>query len=260
VSVQALGRRSNVVPEGVRPLGRPRDASRSLASSGRGRRRSSRGSAADDQRCADLGEPLQHRGLPVRRWGAGRRHGPHDGAADGLGRLRRRADDLHRSVASCWLQHHDEVTRIIDATASLAAEARARSSGRSICHADFHAWNVLVRPSGDFVVVDWDETLAPRERVLTFVDGGTGDLDGERSTFYAGYGDIETDVVLMAYYRCDWVLHADVVLEQGLRTEGSGTPDGSRSRWPLRGLVRARRRGRGSVRSHAGRRFLTDGR
>jgi spectinomycin phosphotransferase len=76
-----------------------------------------------------------------------------------------------------------------------------------ICHADFHAWNVLIERSGDFVVVDWDETLlAPRERDLMFVDGGVGDLDTKGFAFYAGYGPVEMDPVVMAYFRHDWVV------------------------------------------------------
>jgi len=70
-----------------------------------------------------------------------------------------------------------------------------------------HAWNVLVGPSGEFVVVDWDETLlAPRERGLMFVDGGVGNLDTEGSAFYAGYGEVDIDPLLIAYYRFDWIV------------------------------------------------------
>jgi spectinomycin phosphotransferase len=131
---------------------------------------------------------------PVRRIAAEVRSGSFD-------------DPLQRTLVDIWARHQREIDRIIDRTEPLGAEARVRSGDPVICHADFHAWNVLVQPSGDFVVVDWDETLlAPRERDLMFVDGGVGDLDTDGSVFYSGYGHGEIDPMVMAYYRFDWVL------------------------------------------------------
>src|SRR4029079_5512016 len=74
-------------------------------------------------------------------------------------------------------------------------------------HADFHAWNVLIEPSGTFHVVDWDEVeFAPRERDLMVVSGDVADIDPTGEHFYAGYGEVSIDPALLAYYRYDWVL------------------------------------------------------
>ena len=44
-----------------------------------------------------------------------------------------------------------------------------------LCHADLHAWNVLLDTDRQLWLVDWDETiLAPKERDLMFVVGGIG--------------------------------------------------------------------------------------
>jgi spectinomycin phosphotransferase len=131
-------------------------------------------------------------------------------------------DDFHRSLAAFWLRHRREIDRIVERAEALGAEARTRTWDPVICHADIHAWNVLVERSGEFVVVDWDETLlAPRERDLMFVDGGVGGLQNDARAFFAGYGYIEVDPVVMAYYRFDWVVqelasYGDCVLTSGV--------------------------------------------
>ena len=116
-------------------------------------------------------------------------------------------DRLQRTLATFWREHDREIEHIMARTDALGSQARRRVGKPVICHADFHSWNVLVDPSGDFVVVDWDETLlAPPERDLMFVDGGVGNIDAEGSAFYAGYGEVEIDPVVIAYYRFDWVV------------------------------------------------------
>ena len=76
-----------------------------------------------------------------------------------------------------------------------------------ICHADIHAWNVLVTPDGDIVIVDWDSAmLAPRERDLMFVDGVAGGHAADPAAFFDGYGDVELDPIVLAYYRIEWAV------------------------------------------------------
>jgi spectinomycin phosphotransferase len=131
-------------------------------------------------------------------------------------------DRFQRSLAAFWLRHRWEVDRIVERAEQLGAEARTRAWDPVICHADIHAWNVLVERSGGFVVVDWDEALlAPRERDLMFVDGGVGGLANDRRAFFAGYGHVEIDPVVMAYYRFDWIVqelaaYGDCVLMSGV--------------------------------------------
>jgi spectinomycin phosphotransferase len=131
-------------------------------------------------------------------------------------------DRSQRSLAAFWLRHSREIDRIVERAEQLGVQARTRAWDRVICHADIHAWNVLVEGSGEFVVVDWDEALlAPRERDLMFVDGGVGGLENDGPAFFAGYGHVEIDPVVMAYYRFDWVVqelasYGDRVLTPGV--------------------------------------------
>jgi spectinomycin phosphotransferase len=115
------------------------------------------------------------------------------------------SDDIERDFIACWREHTAEIRHSLDRARELAAAAT--TTDFVICHADFHAWNVLIDEPRDFVVVDWDETvLAPPERDLMFVSGDIADLDPDGTDFYAGYGVVEIDRSLIAYYRFDWVL------------------------------------------------------
>lgn len=116
-------------------------------------------------------------------------------------------DPYQRALSAFWRPRRTEIERIVDRAEALAVQARSRASELVICHADSHAWNVLIEPSGDFVIVDWDETLlAPRERDLMFVGGGVDGLPPDPRSFYSGYGDVDIDPVVMAYYRYAWVV------------------------------------------------------
>jgi hypothetical protein len=39
-----------------------------------------------------------------------------------------------------------------------------------------------------------------------FVEGGVGGLDNDAAAFFAGYGEVRIDPVVMAYYRYAWVV------------------------------------------------------
>ena len=111
---------------------------------------------------------------------------------------------------------------------SLGEEARSHAHPGVICHADIHAWNVLVAPSGDFAIVDWNETvLAPRERDLMFVDGGPGGKDQDADSFFSGYGVVEVDPVVLAYYRYEWVVQE--LADFGRRARSRDLGDATRS-------------------------------
>jgi spectinomycin phosphotransferase len=116
-------------------------------------------------------------------------------------------DAIAGALLAGWRDHRDTVAHVLRRARQLAAYGRSVHRALVICHADFHAWNVLVEPSGAIHVVDWDEVVyAPRERDLMFVSGDIADIDPEGADFYAGYGEVAIDRALIAYYRFDWVL------------------------------------------------------
>src|SRR5262245_6373611 len=117
------------------------------------------------------------------------------------------ADPIAEALRSVWRRQRGDIDRVLRRAHELAAYGRTASPERVICHADFHAWNVLVDPSGSLFVVDWDEVVfAPRERDLMFVSGDIADIDPAGERFYGGYGEVPIDPALIAYYRYDWVL------------------------------------------------------
>jgi spectinomycin phosphotransferase len=116
-------------------------------------------------------------------------------------------DVIAAALLAQWRAHLDEIAKAVERASTLAAYGRRTAPPSVLCHADFHAWNVLIEPSGEMRVVDWDwALLAPSERDLMFVSGDTADIDPSGEDFYRGYGDVEIDPTLIAYYRFDWVL------------------------------------------------------
>lgn len=116
-------------------------------------------------------------------------------------------DEIAATLLATWDVQRSEIAYALTRARELAAYG-ARSGAQLVpCHADFHAWNVLIEQSGDLRIIDWDEALlAPRERDLMFVSGETADIDPSGEDFFEGYGEVRADPVLIAYYRFDWVL------------------------------------------------------
>jgi spectinomycin phosphotransferase len=104
----------------------------------------------------------------------------------------------------------------------LGAVLRGRRVARVLCHADIHINNVLVDAHEQLWIVDWDQPLyAPPERDLLCVLGpamrGVMPGSAEEAAFLRGYGALEIDPALMAYYRYERALtdlgeNADLVL------------------------------------------------
>jgi spectinomycin phosphotransferase len=116
-------------------------------------------------------------------------------------------DGIAEALMACWRDHGADIAHSLQRARELAAYGTSTARARVICHADFHAWNVLIDPTGAMHVVDWDEALlAPRERDLMFVSGDIADIDPAGEDFYRGYGEVEIDAALIAYYRFDWAL------------------------------------------------------
>ena len=116
-------------------------------------------------------------------------------------------DPIGRELAQCWRSHREEIDRLVTMAERLAPVARDRGRPAVICHADIHAWNVMVEPGGGIVIVDWDSAMfAPRERDLMFVDGVAGGHEADPEAFFAGYGQVEIDADVMDYYRVEWTV------------------------------------------------------
>ena len=117
-------------------------------------------------------------------------------------------DDAARlELAGFFRSHRDRIEELVRRTDALSSLARDRARPIVICHADIHAWNVLVKTDGDIVIVDWDGAmLAPRERDLMFVDGIAGGHAADPAAFFDCYGDVELDPIVLAHYRIEWAV------------------------------------------------------
>ena len=116
-------------------------------------------------------------------------------------------DPLDRELVALWGSYRSEIHALAERTLELARLGARSGAEVVLCHADIHAWNVLITPTGDFLIVDWDGAiLAPRERDLLFVDGVAGGHAADPDAFFAGYGDVDVDPTLLAYYAADWAM------------------------------------------------------
>ena len=142
-------------------------------------------------------------------------------------------DEVGTAVRRRWLDGWPTIARFSELVDVLGRRIRERplSPPMRLCHADFHAANVLIDSTGGLHVVDWDElVLAPPERDWMFVRGSVvaGTVaDREADAFEAGYGPPASapDLELLAWYRIDWALQdvagfaEEVALEPDRRAE-----------------------------------------
>jgi len=120
------------------------------------------------------------------------------------------ADPVAGRMAASWQARRDVIEALAERADRLGRELAGSPAPRVLCHADLHAWNVLVDSAGDLWIADWDEAvLAPRERDLMFVVGGIGHglvSPAATASFLEGYGEVTVDPALLAYYRCAWAV------------------------------------------------------
>jgi len=144
---------------------------------------------------------------------------------------RLRASDLDpvaRELSAFWRARQEVIHSVVDQADAMGRELGRLSFHYVLCHADLHAWNLLIDPEERLWIVDWDEAIvAPKERDLMFVVGGIGTSLEPRDTewFLQGYGEVTIDQRLLAYYRYAWAVQdvcaygEDVFLSPTLRNE-----------------------------------------
>ena len=78
-----------------------------------------------------------------------------------------------------------ETLDLVARAEGLAQRLREQTPAFILCHADIHAWNLLVCDGGAFYIVDWDTLMfAPKERDLMFIGG----RPGRKGAYPAGGG------------------------------------------------------------------------
>lgn len=139
-------------------------------------------------------------------------------------------DPVSAELAAFLRTKRDVVSDLINRAERLATALQNQALEFVVCHADIHAWNVLITPDGAFYVVDWDTlTFAPKERDLMFFGGGffqnQRSPEQEENLFYQGYGQAKVNPVALAYYRYERIVQdISAYCEDILLTEGN-SPD-----------------------------------
>lgn len=118
-----------------------------------------------------------------------------------------------RHMLDLLRRYHGGIVRLAAQFEAQRQQVTALPVDWVICHSDPHAWNVILRPGGDLVLIDWDTPLlAPREHDLWFQQ--------EQAALLAGYAEIAGPVILQPawidFYRRRWAV-AEVV-DYGWRT------------------------------------------
>lgn len=150
-------------------------------------------------------------------------------------------DPIRRACAAFWQERRDEIEMILLRAEELGRLAQARQPEIVLCHADIHIWNVLVDGQDNLHIVDWDETiLAPKERDLMFQvqsAQAVGSVDPNEVLFRQGYGPVEVDPVILAFYRYEWVVQEIAEFgKQVLRSREGGEITRQDGRRHFRGL------------------------
>jgi spectinomycin phosphotransferase len=137
-------------------------------------------------------------------------------------------DPVAVKMAAFLQANRAEILDLVGRAERLALALQARSPEFVLCHSDIHAGNILIGPSDDLYIVDWDNPiLAPKERDLMYAGGGlmgAGHTPHEEEIlFYQGYGQTQIDPVAQSYYRYERIVQ-DIAIycEQILLTNEGG--------------------------------------
>lgn len=114
-------------------------------------------------------------------------------------------DESALKLRAFMKEHRAVIHRLVNRAESLSQKIQEQSSEFVLCHSDIHGGNVLIDGNGAIYIVDWDEPImAPKERDLMFIGGGvanTWNNPREEEFFYKGYGKININMEILAYYR-----------------------------------------------------------
>jgi spectinomycin phosphotransferase len=114
-------------------------------------------------------------------------------------------DPYQKELAGFWKKKKEIIQAVIERTELIGQNLQQADLEFVLCHADIHIANILVTPNRELFIVDWDDTLfAPRERDLMHVLEENRIQTREEQMFFDGYGNVEINPLVLAYYRYEW--------------------------------------------------------
>ncbi|MBI5273972.1 MAG: phosphotransferase [Chlamydiales bacterium] len=141
------------------------------------------------------------------------------------------ADEIALKLQQFMKKNMPAIRRLVDRAEQLGEKLQNHSPKFVLCHSDIHAGNVLMNGDNTIYIVDWDEPImAPKERDLMFIGGGVGNVwnkPHEEKLFYKGYGKMEIDSTILAYYRHERIVEDIAIYSQELllTTRSSDRPE-----------------------------------
>ncbi|MBN9565648.1 MAG: aminoglycoside phosphotransferase family protein [Alphaproteobacteria bacterium] len=124
-------------------------------------------------------------------------------------------DPIAQNFIESLTQHSIVIQKLVCRAEALAQSVKDASDPFVLCHEDIHGGNVLIDENNEIYIVDWDSSLmAPKERDLMFIGGGVGNVwnrQYEEELFYKGYGNVQVNRSMLAYYRHERVVE-DIAL------------------------------------------------
>ncbi len=119
-------------------------------------------------------------------------------------------DEIALNLWKFFQKNESMIQQLVDRSEELSQKACSHPLKFVLCHSDIHGGNVLVNGNEALYIVDWDDPiLAPKERDLMFIGGGVGNVwnkPHEERLFYQGYGQVDVDWTLLAYYRYERIV------------------------------------------------------
>ncbi len=119
------------------------------------------------------------------------------------------SDPIAQELANFMRLHRRDIDHFVERAGQLAQTRKKQPASLILCHSDLHPGNILLSNSGNFYIVDWDDpVLAPVERDLMYIGFMPNHWDTAREieAFYQGYGRVQVNSVLLAYYRYERII------------------------------------------------------
>ena len=114
-------------------------------------------------------------------------------------------DPYQKELATFWKENNETIQTLIERAELIGKRLQQTDLEFVLCHADIHTANIILTEEQDMFIVDWDDTLlAPKERDLMFVLNDDKALTKKEQLFFKGYGDVEINPLVLAYYRYEW--------------------------------------------------------
>ena len=114
-------------------------------------------------------------------------------------------DPYQKQLAIFWKENDEKIQTLIERAEILGKRLQQTDLEFVLCHADIHTANILITQKQNMFIIDWDDTLlAPKERDLMFVLDENTVETREEQLFFEGYGRLEINPLVLAYYRYEW--------------------------------------------------------